>query len=349
MSTTDTAATTSTSTFSELLAEVKHAGLMDTKPGYYAWKVPLNLALLAAGWVAFFVIGDSWWQLLVAVYLGIFYVQTGLVGHDIGHRQIARSRGWAEALGYFHGNLLLGFSYGWWVGHHSRHHNNPNHLLKDPDIARRRVIFTVEQGDKPMSDVRRFIIRHQSVLFFPLLLLESLGLRIVSVRVLRQRAVGRVGLEGVLIGLHLLTYFVVVFSVLGIPLVLAFIVIHQGTFGIYTGSIFAPNHKGLPVRTDEESLDWLTRQVITSRNIRSGRIIDFLYGGLNYQIEHHLFPTMPRLNLRKARPMVMRYCREREISYHETSLAGAYAEIVRHLAKVSTQYRQRHATRSVAR
>ena len=59
----------------------------------------------------------------------------------------------------------------------------------------------------------------------------------------------------------------------------------------------------------EQAADPLLRQVLTSRNIRGGPFTDAALGGLNYQIEHHLFPSMPRANLRRAQPVVQRVLR----------------------------------------
>jgi fatty acid desaturase len=105
--------------------------------------------------------------------------------------------------------------------------------------------------------------------------------------------------------------------------------VHQALFGIYLGCTFAPNHKGMPMPTDD--LDFLRKQVLTSRNVRGGRIVDVVLGGLNYQIEHHLFPSMPTPHLHKAQPIVKRFCEEQGISYHETGLIASYGEALRHL------------------
>jgi fatty acid desaturase len=105
-------------------------------------------------------------------------------------------------------------------------------------------------------------------------------------------------------------------------------------FGFYMGCSFAPNHKGMPPLTDEEEKDYLRRQVLTSRNVRGGRFTDWLLGGLNYQIEHHLFPSMPRPNLRRAKPLVERFCAERGVRYAETGLLDSYAQVLRHLHAV---------------
>ena len=114
----------------------------------------------------------------------------------------------------------------------------------------------------------------------------------------------------------------------------AFIAVQQGLFGIYMGFSFAPNHKGMPVLGEDEKLDFLRRQVLTSRNIRGGRVTDFALGGLNYQVEHHLFPSMPRPNLRHARMPVRAFCAERGIPYCETGLMTSYAQVLRHLHTV---------------
>ena len=168
--------------FQELMRRIKAAGLLDAQPNYYLVKIIFNLLMLALGWVALFVVGDSWWTLAVAVYMGFWYTQTGFVGHDIGHRQVTRNRRNQDILGLLHGNLLMGFSYGWWVGHHNKHHSNPNHLEKDSDITRRRAIFIPEQGAMRKGRAKQFIVRYQHILFYPLLVTEGIGLRTESIK-----------------------------------------------------------------------------------------------------------------------------------------------------------------------
>jgi fatty acid desaturase len=324
--------------FQELLGRIKAAGLLDPLPGYYSVKIAVNLMMLAAGWVALAGVGDSWWTLAVAAYLGFSYTQTGFIGHDIGHRQVTRSRRGQDLLGLLHGNLLMGFSYGWWVGHHNRHHSNPNHLEKDSDITRRRAIFIPEQGFSRPGRAKQFIVRHQHVLFYPLLVTEGIGLRTESIKALRRRLPRLNAIEAVLIAVHLGLYFGAVFYILPLGKGIAFILIMNLLFGLYIGSVFAPNHKGMPIQMPDDDWDWLTRQVVTSRNIRSSYLTDFLYGGLNYQIEHHLFPTMPRRALRHARPITIEYCREIGLGYYEVSVWRSYVEVITHLYRTTKSY-----------
>jgi fatty acid desaturase len=114
----------------------------------------------------------------------------------------------------------------------------------------------------------------------------------------------------------------------------AFVLVQQGLFGLYLGCAFAPNHKGMPTLTDADQLDFVRRQVLTSRNVTGSRLVDFVLGGLNYQIEHHLFPNMPRPNLRHAQPLVRAFCAHHGLPYVEASLLGSYAEALRHLHSV---------------
>jgi fatty acid desaturase len=120
---------------------------------------------------------------------------------------------------------------------------------------------------------------------------------------------------------------------------LVFVAIQQGVWGLYMGCSFAPNHKGMPIIGGDQDVDYLRRQVLTSRNVRGGIFTDLLLGGLNYQIEHHLFPNMPRASLRRARPVVRAYCAEQRIPYCETSLIGSYAAALRHLNSLGAPLR----------
>jgi fatty acid desaturase len=114
------------SPFAELSRQIRQAGLLERRPGYYVWKIAVTGAALAAGWAAFVLVGDSWWQLAGAVWLAAVFTQVGFLGHDAGHRQITGSRRAGYVLGVLLGNLGIGLSYGWWVDKHNRHHAHPN-------------------------------------------------------------------------------------------------------------------------------------------------------------------------------------------------------------------------------
>ena len=326
------------SEYTQLSRQVKQAGLLDRRRGWYAVRIGLNLALLAAGWAAFAVIGESWWQLVTAAYLAVAFTQLAFVGHDAGHRQLFRARRANDLVGLLHANLLVGVSFDWWVGKHNRHHSNPNHEDLDPDISITALAFTAGQASSKHGLVR-LLVRYQGWLFFPLLLLEAVHLHIASAKAIVQGRGRANAVEGLLLLIHVAAYLAAVLVVLSPLQAVAFIVVQQGLFGLYLGCAFAPNHKGMPTLSDEEELDFLRRQVLTSRNVAGSRLVDFLLGGLNYQIEHHLFPNMPRPNLRHAQPLIRAYCQQHDLAYTEASLFGSYAQAVRHLHAVGAPLR----------
>jgi fatty acid desaturase len=326
------------SEYTQLSRQIKQAGLLDRRRGWYAAKIGLNLALLAAGWVAFAVLGESWWQLVTAAYLAVVFTQLAFVGHDAGHRQIFRSRRANDLVGLLHANLGVGISFGWWVGKHNDHHSNPNHEDLDPDISITALAFTADQASSKYGLVR-LLARYQGWLFFPLLLLEAAHLHLASVKSI-LRGSGRANtVEGLLLAAHVAGYVTALVLVLSPLQAVACIVVQQGLFGLYLGCSFAPNHKGMPTLTEADQLDFLRRQVLTSRNVAGSRPVDFVLGGLNYQIEHHLFPNMPRPNLRRAQPLVRAFCQQHGLPYTEASLFGSYAEAVRHLHTVGAPLR----------
>jgi fatty acid desaturase len=175
------------------------------------------------------------------------------------------------------------------------------------------------------------IARYQAYLFFPLLLLEAAHLHAASVRAVVRGTVRSSPLEALLMLVHGVGYLAAVLLVLSPLRAAVFVLVQQGLFGLYLGCCFAPNHKGMPVLEDHRERDYLRRQVLTSRNVRGSRLVDFALGGLNYQIEHHLFPSMPRPSLRRAQPLVRTFCAERGLAYSQSSVFGSYAEALRHL------------------
>jgi fatty acid desaturase len=321
------------SDYADLLGRVRQAGLLERRPTYYAVKIATNAALVVAGWTVFVLLGNSWWQLLTAAYLAAVFTQTGFLGHDAGHSQIFRSRRANQVVGLLHGNLAIGLAFGWWVDKHHRHHAHPNTNGLDPDISVGAIVFTERQA-RGQRGARRLLARHQGVLFFPMLLLEAVSLHVASVRALRRPGYRHQGREGLLLAAHVVGYATAVVLVLSPVRALVFVAVQQGLFGLYLGCTFAPNHKGMPVLSADDDIDFLRRQVLTSRDVRGNWLVDFALGGLNYQIEHHLFPSMPRAALRHARPIVRAHCLQHGLPYAETGLFDSYRQALRHLHNV---------------
>jgi fatty acid desaturase len=291
----------------------------------------VGLAGAAAGFV---LLGDSWFQLLIAAVLGLIFTQLAFIGHEASHRQVFTSGKANDRAGRFIVTWLVGMSYQWWMTKHTRHHANPNTVGKDPDIDRDTISFTEEDAAK-QSGIMGAITRRQGYLFFPLLLLEGVNLHVTSFRSLFSRGPveGR-SLEITAIALRLSIYLAIVFLALPLGMAFAFIGVQLAVFGLYMGASFAPNHKGMPLLPRGARVDFLSKQVLTSRNIAGGWSMNALMGGLNHQVEHHLFPSMPRPHLARARLLVREHCAAHGIPYTETTLMRSYGIVVRYLNEV---------------
>ncbi|KES06266.1 delta fatty acid desaturase [Streptomyces toyocaensis] len=310
------------SDFARLSKKIAAAGLLERRPGYYALRITVVAGLYVSGWAAVALVGDSWWSLAVAAFLAVVFGQVALLAHDAAHRQVFRRRRASEVSGRIAG-AGIGMGYGWWQDKHTRHHANPNHEELDPDVDPDLLVWSQDQA-RAAKGLPRLIGRWQAFLFFPLLTLEGFNLHVSSAKALTNPSLKHRALDGVLLFAHFALYVTVLLWLLPPGMAIAFVAVHQCLFGVYLGSVFAPNHKGMPILKGADRPDFLRRQVLTSRNVRGGRFTDIALGGLNHQIEHHLFPSMPSPNLRRARTIVRRHCQELGLDYVETGLITSY-------------------------
>ncbi|MFE4973593.1 acyl-CoA desaturase [Kitasatospora sp. NPDC056651] len=320
--------------FAELYRRVALAGLLRRRPLYYACRGAVLAAALAGLLVCFVMLGASWWQLGLAPLFALVFGQLALLGHDVAHRAVFADRRTTDLVGVVLGNLVVGMSYGWWVEDHNRHHAHPNRVGRDPAADSLLFVRSPEQARRTRG-LRRLVARYQAELFFPLLSLQALGLLVATGVTLVRGTVRRPALERTLALLHHVLAAAVTVVVLAPLQALAFTVLFGALLGVYLGCVFAPNHKGMPLTgPDAGRTDFLRRQVLPSRNLRAGRFVHFLFGGLGYQIEHHLFPAMPVAALRPASRLVRAYCAEVGVPYAEAGLTGCFREVLRDLREV---------------
>jgi fatty acid desaturase len=328
-----TAVDASNAGFRDLALRVRAAGLLNGRPGYYRVKIGLTIAAFAAGWAAFVVIGNSWTTLGLAAFIGVMCTQLGFIGHDAGHQQVFGSRRANRLLGLTVGNVLIGLCYGWWIPKHNAHHAHPNELGRDPDIGDGAITFAPAEGDGILRRQLAWLLaRWQAPLFFPLMVLRTTGMHVLGVQHLLRRRDRAAAVEALLLALHVALFLTAVLLVLSPLKALAFAAVEQMVFSLYLGCSFAPNHKSMPLVPSDAVMGFARRQVATARNITGGRLTTFVLGGLNYQIEHHLFPSMPRPNLRYAQNLVREFCVATGLGYCETSLAESARQILCQLA-----------------
>lgn len=324
--------------YRDLKQLVMSHGLLNSRTDYYIMKTVVAGATLALAVTIAIVIDNFWLLMLDAIFIAFASTQVAMLGHDVGHRQGFRGRKSNKWARFIFGGVLLGISTSWWTNKHNQHHATPNHLELDPDIQFPMIVFAPSQIASRSAKLRP-LIAFQAFVFAALLPLQAMNMRRTSIQYLKSGKSPRAKLEAFGMLLHFVLYVALLTQLPGVGTAIAFFFVHQAAFGLYNSSVFASNHKGMAVIEDDTRLDFLREQVLTARNVNGGLFIDFWTGGLNYQIEHHLFPTMPRCNLKKAQPIVERFCKERGVEYHSTTLVEAYWEGFVHLHETSASLR----------
>ena len=331
------------SNFSQVLNLVRDAGYLKKKPSFYIIRLVVISVIASALWtgagfLAWAATLNGWWMVLafaIVALLGVMSAQYGFIAHEAAHRQIFRNNKLNDWTGLILANLFAGLSYGFWLKKHNKHHQRPNQIGEDPDIAIRVLSFTTE-SKMSKKGIERWFSDRQGYLFPLLLLFTGFDLLLDSVAGMgrKDRSIGIRVLEFSLMLIRQFAPYVVLAIMFGPFWAVAMWFVMMMSFGFFMGAAFAPNHKGMPLVEKDSSLDFFSRQVLTSRNIKGSWLKDNLMGGLNYQVEHHLFPSMARPYLRKTHAIVAEYCRQNDVTLVEMNLLSSYKVIMQHLNKV---------------
>lgn len=319
-----------------LKADLERANLFKKRPGFYLLYTLVVLSCLALSFACLMLVDNAIIQLLNAVFLGLTFMQLGFLGHDIAHHQVfssATADTWVGSLVYA---LGLGISLDFWYTGHNEHHKNTNKIGEDPDIDLP-LVFTDEQLATRGPWYRKYILPHQHWYFFLFMPLAYFNYVLKSIPLSWGTFSRPIRLfELVLMGIHFVFLFWIIFASLGPWLGIAFLIVTMLVAGAYAGFSFAPNHKGEEVLGADEKVTYRT-QIICTRNIYASRFTDLALGGLNYQIEHHLFSYLPRPNLGKAQKIVKGFCDAEGLPYHETTFWGSVMEMYAALRHFSLQ------------
>lgn len=309
---------------------------------YYAFKVSSNVALLSASVAILVSYPGSWLALLVsAFFLGLFWQQCGWLAHDFLHHQVFTNRFINNMFGIMIGNIWQGFSVAWWKNKHNHHHAVPNVTDSpsggDPDIQTMPVLWWSEkliEGDD-IESLPRFLLQNQALFYFPILCMARTSWVIQSI--LHQTlprnpyvtSDAMFALELFGLGVHHLSYMYLLTFIPSFSQLFAFVILTQGLGGLLIGVVFTVGHNAMEVFTPEEQrrTHFVTLQVRTTRNVTPTVFNNWFTGGLGYQVEHHIWPTLPRHSLPKAGIILQKFCNDHNIPYTSKGLIEGNADV----------------------
>ncbi|CAO2584662.1 Acyl-CoA (8-3)-desaturase [Lemmus lemmus] len=319
-----------TDEFRELRTTVERMGLLKANHLFFLLHLLHILLLDVAAWLTLWIFGTSLVPFfLCTVLLSTVQIQAGWLQHDFGHLSVFSTSTWNHLLHRFVIGHLKGAPASWWNYLHFQHHAKPNCFGKDPDIKMHPLILalgkvlSVELG-KQKKKYMPYNHQHKYFfLIFPPGVVPFFFQWYIFYFVFKRK-------EWVDLAWMLSFYARFCFTympLLGLKGLLGLFLLFRLLESIWFVWVTQMNH--LPMHIDHDrNVDWVSTQLQATCNVDQSAFNDWFCGHLNFQIEHHLFPTMPRHNYHKVAPLVQSLCTKYGVKYKSKPLLSAFADIV---------------------
>jgi len=332
--------------FRNLRQEMLREGLFETDYVFYAklctWMVFLFICSVALS-IGAIGGGAMWARLFGGALMGVFWQQLAGLGHDLGHSGVTHDFHTDHMVGSAL-SCLMGLSVGWWKSDHNTHHVVCNAVEHDPNIQHMPLLaITPKIFEKPFWDtyhkkivgmdrIARALVSNQHLFFYPFMAFARWNLYIQGIIYLLSQPdrlhYRKTELAGILV--FLVWVFSLAFSMPTWGMAVGWITVSHAVAGILHVQIVLSHwsmdtYHGSPYTTKET--EWYLMQLRTTMNVATPPCLDFIHIGLQFQIEHHLYPRLPRHNLRKARTMVQAICKKHGIHYHEPGFFAGNLEM----------------------
>ncbi|NXO02625.1 FADS2 desaturase, partial [Rhinopomastus cyanomelas] len=293
--------------FRTLRKTAEDMNLFRASPWFFSLYLAHIIAMEVVAWLMVSYFGTGWiTTLIISCILTTSQAQAGWLQHDFGHLSVFKKSSWNHIVHKFVIGHLKGASANWWNHRHFQHHAKPNIFKKDPDVNMLHIFVLgdtqpVEYGKKKLKYLP---YNHQHEYFF----LITVEPRAPLCCCPPQPPTSRPQLPGTSPWLLLVSF-------------RRFLESHWFVW------VTQMNH--IPMEIDSEKhRDWLSSQMAATCNIEQSFFNDWFTGHLNFQIEHHLFPTMPRHNFWKVKPLVKSLCAKYGVEYEEKPLGRAFVDII---------------------
>jgi len=329
-------------------------GYMERSYGWYVYKTLATYALCALG--VYFAFAGHW--VLSAIFMGVFWQQAGWMSHEYAHHGVFWSRKWNNAFVYLSSNLMQGFSVNWWKDRHNSHHAITNVLEDDPDVQNL-PLFVWDLKDIPLVypnperaklKLAMRLIPYQAyywIPFTPLLRIIWMLQSFVYAKALKEHESPVLKKTYQFEYPLLLTHHALVLTLLALTMpslyaAASWWLLANGIGGCFIAIIVFTSHYACETYdpNDRCQLNFVDLQLYTTRNIKPGPIMDWFAGGLNYQIEHHLFPQMPRNKLNAVSKLTRQWCAENNIPYQCEDFQTCIKLLLDRLAEVGLAWKK---------
>lgn len=342
--------------FRKLRQQFLKDGMFETDYWFYANKAMQQSALLSVAVFLTVFCSSYTAHIIGAILLGCFWQQLAFIGHDTGHNAITHRQDWDSYIGIVVGNLLGGISMAWWKRSHNVHHIVTNSMEHDPDIQHMPVFACnekiVQKGNYfssyhqrwfTVDAVSRVLVRHQHLLLYVIMAVARFNLYIQSwILVIKSPKEVRLwtlevgGMVGFWLWLGMMLS-----SLPTASEVVQYLLVSHGIAGILHIQIIVSHfpmtvYNDRPYQKNDDQDGWLRLQLETTQDILCSPYMDWFHGGLQFQVCHHLFPRIPRHNLRKVHEALLIFCKEHNLNYHMATFYEANKMTLQKMQEAAT-------------
>lgn len=359
-----------TEKYQALHQRVKDGGFYDCRYVEYGKELLRYSALFAL----FIVCLRAEWYLTSAAFLGLFWVrqlykfksracqltkhqhQIMFTAHDAGHRGITHNFIADTLIGMFIADFCCGLSIGWWKSSHNVHHLVTNHPEHDPDIQNVPLFATSPTFFKSIrssyynftylwDSFANVAVRYQAYTYYPVMGIARFNLYLLSwLHLLSPRSTNlgsAAWTRPTEISFMLCYWFIFGYCLLWrtIPtwtLRVAFVLVsHIITMPLHVQITLS--HWAMPTADLGDGESFPQRQLRTTMDVDCPAWLDFIHGGLQFQAVHHLFPRVPRHNLRRLQVLVREFCADTGIEYKCFGFVEGNKEVLGRLGEIAGQ------------
>jgi delta8-fatty-acid desaturase len=296
------------------------------------------------------------WYKTSAVFLGFFWQQIMFTAHDAGHLGITAKFIPDTLIGIFIADLCCGLSIGWWKSSHNVHHLVTNAPEHDPDIQNTPLFATCPSQFRSVRSTYyeftfvwdkacEILLPYQKYAYYPIMAVARFNLYMLSWGHLLSRRSKPLGAAAwtrpaelvAMCGYWYLFGYVLVLRTLPTWFDrVAFVLISHCITMILHVQITL-SHWAMPTSNLGETESFPQKQLRTTMDVSCPEWLDFFHGGLQFQAIHHLFPRVPRHNLRKLQGLVKDFCGETGIRYNIYGFGEGNELVLGRLEEISKQ------------
>ncbi|KAG1474068.1 hypothetical protein G6F56_000578 [Rhizopus delemar] len=293
--------------------------------------------------------GTVWWHyILGAVFLAGFWHQLVFTAHDAGHNEITGNSNIDHIIGVIIADFIGGLSLGWWKDNHNVHHVVTNHPEHDPDIQHlpfmaittqlfNDLYSTYYKRILPFDAAAKFFVQYQHYLYYLILSFGRFNLhRLSFVYLFTSKDVRNRKLELFGITVFFIWFGALLSCVPSWGLRVAYIFVsYMLTFPLHVQITLS--HFGMSTEDKGPNEPFPAKMLRTTMDVDCPIWLDWFHGGLQYQAVHHLFPRIPRHNLRACVPLVRQFCDEVGLHYYMYNFSTGNGVVLGALKSVADQ------------